>query len=217
MRNNDTLSHRSEDLAAVLHRDTLPTNPFELFSDWFDQTLNSEWPDVNGMVVATVGENGLPSQRTVLMKSFDADSLYFYTNYHSRKARALEHNPEVSCLFFWPVLSRQVEFQGIVHKVEPENSAQYFATRPRSSQVGAWASRQSEELPDRKTLEDRVHKIEKRFAGEKVPLPDFWGGYRVVPDRVEFWQGRASRLHDRFAYTRDRSDASKWSLVRLYP
>ncbi len=217
MKNKDLLTLRNEYSHIGISLETLPENPFDLFSIWFDQTLNSDLSEANGMVIATMGTDGQPSQRTVLMKSFDHNGLYFYTNYHSRKAKELEQNPKICCLFPWLALHRQVEFQGTVHKVNRENSAQYFATRPRSSQIGAWASRQSEELVGRKHLEERVHRIEKRFRDEKIPLPDFWGGYCVVPNRIEFWQGRSSRLHDRFVYTRDGPDNTEWRLIQLYP
>ena len=202
---------------AEIRRETMPDNPFTLFSRWFDQALNAELPEANGMVIATMREDGMPSQRTVLLKSFDENGLYFYTNYHSRKARELAGNPRISCLFPWLALHRQVEIQGSVRKVDRENSAQYFATRPRGSQVGAWASRQSETLPDRGTLEERVRSIENRFVGGEIPLPDFWGGYCVSADRVEFWQGRRSRLHDRFVYTKNSSNEAQWDIERLYP
>ena len=214
---DELLTLRKEYADTEIRREVMPDDPFTLFSHWFDQTLAAGLPEANGMVVATMGDDGMPSQRTVLMKSLDECGLYFYTNYHSRKARELARNPRVSCLFPWLVLHRQVEFQGVVRKVDRDNSAQYFATRPRGSQVGAWASRQSEVLPDRDTLEQRVRTVERRFDGEEVPLPDFWGGYCLTPDRVEFWQGRTSRLHDRFVYTRDPSNETRWSLERLYP
>lgn len=200
-----------------VRRENMPDNPFTLFSRWFDETLDAGLPEPNGMVIATMGDAGMPSQRTVLLKSFDEGGLYFYTNYHSRKARELAANPRVSCLFPWLALHRQVEIQGTVLKVDRDNSAQYFATRPRGSQVGAWASRQSEPLPDRSALEEQVRVMEKRFVGGEVPLPEFWGGYCVRADRVEFWQGRASRLHDRFVYTRDLSNEAQWDIERLYP
>ena len=214
---DDIASLRNDYDEDCLRQAELPDNPFDLFSNWFEQALDSGIAEPNGMVIATTGIDGQPSQRTVLMKSFDSSGFYFFTNYASRKARELADNPRISCTFPWLALHRQVTFLGAVTRASEAHSAAYFASRPRGSQVGAWASRQSEVLPDRETLEARIREIEQRFGDGEIPLPDHWGGFHVVPHRVEFWQGRTSRLHDRFVYIRDADAGDRWSLDRLYP
>ncbi len=214
---DDIASLRNDYTEAGIRQADLPDNPFDLFSRWLDEAFAAGIPEAHGMVIATAGVDGQPSQRTVLMKSFDHDGFYFYTNYASRKARELAQNPRISCLFQWLILHRQVAFQGHVEKASKENSAAYFASRPEGSQIGAWASRQSEVLADRETLEERVASLRECFAGEEIPLPDFWGGYHVIPERVEFWQGRTNRLHDRFVYSREAGKGAGWFLDRLYP
>lgn len=216
MSTEDIATLRNDYTENGIRQADLPGDPMMLFASWFQEARAANQAEVNGMVLSTVSASGMPSQRTVLMKAFGPDGFYFYTNYTSRKAGELAANPRVSCLFPWLALHRQVAFQGRVEKADRDNSAAYFATRPRGSQVGAWASRQSQVLPDRETLEARVAEIEARFADGEVPLPAFWGGYHVIPERVEFWQGRTSRLHDRFVYRRE-SDAAPWTLERLYP
>ncbi len=216
MSTEDIATLRNDYTERGIRQSDLPDNPMSLFSQWFTEALESKQAEANGMVLSTVSASGQPSQRTVLMKYFSQEGFYFYTNYASRKAGELAENPRVSCLFPWLAMHRQVAFQGRVEKAEIENSSAYFSTRPRGSQVGAWASRQSQVLPDRETLESQVAEIESRFADQDVPLPDFWGGYHFIPEQVEFWQGRTSRLHDRFVYSRDADDAP-WTLRRLYP
>jgi pyridoxamine 5'-phosphate oxidase len=214
---DDIASLRNDYTEAGIRQGDLPDNPFDLFTEWFEQALAAGLPEANGMVIATSGEEAMPSQRTVLMKSFDRDGFYFFTNYESRKGRELARNSRISCLFPWLALHRQVEFQGRVERADKAHSADYFSSRPRGSQVGAWASRQSEVLADRETLEARVAEVGDRFGEGKIPLPDFWGGFHVIPERVEFWQGRTSRLHDRFVYTRAGRGEDRWNLERLYP
>ncbi len=196
---------------------TLTANPFDFFSRWFDQALNAGIAEPNGMVMATVNQQGAASQRTVLMKSFDRNGFYFYTNYSSQKARDLAHNSGVSCLFPWLELHRQVSIQGTVTKATRGQSEQYFSIRPRDSQIGAWASRQSEVMKSRKVFDQEIAEMEEKFAAKDVPLPEFWGGYHVNPTRVEFWQGRSSRLHDRFVYSLTDPERNRWSMVQLYP
>lgn len=171
-------------------------------------------PDVNAMVLATVDKNGIPSTRTVLLKGVDARGFIFFTNYDSRKSRELSENPNASLTFYWPELERQVCVAGIVEKVSREDSESYFKTRPRGSQLSAWASNQSDVVADRAALEARWNVMEKKFPND-VPLPPNWGGFVLKPQRIEFWQGRASRLHDRFQYTRQPDNS--WKLERLAP
>jgi pyridoxamine 5'-phosphate oxidase len=189
-------------------------DPVALFAAWFEAARKSGFYLPESMSLATADAAGRPSVRMVLLKGFDESGFVFYTNYESRKARDLAENPWAALCLHWNVLQRQVRVRGPVSKVTSEESEAYFRTRPRGSRVGAWASRQSSELPDRAELERRYAELERRYAGEEVPLPEFWGGYRVVPEVMEFWQGRANRLHDRLEYRRD--DAG-WSVRRLYP
>ena len=197
--------------------EALPDNPFDFFKAWFSHAVEAGIPEPNAMVIATADSLDDLNQRTVLMKSFDENGFYFYTNYRSRKARQLARNAHISCLFPWLALHRQVAISGNVRRSSKENTERYFKTRPRSSQVGAWASKQSEKLDKRETLEKRVSEVEARFAGSDVPVPEFWGGYHVTPIRFEFWQGRNSRLHDRYVYTRTSEEAENWTLESLYP
>ncbi len=167
------------------------------------------------MVVATTGADGQPSARMVLLKEVNEDGFVFYTNYTSRKGRELAQNPRAALVFYWPQLSRQVRVTGNVTKTTRSQSEAYFRTRPRGAQLGAWASRQSSIIPDRQTLEARVRKMEAKFADKPIPAPPNWGGYRLRPDSIEFWQGRADRLHDRIRYSRGTRRA--WRMARLSP
>jgi pyridoxamine 5'-phosphate oxidase len=184
-----------------------------LFKLW-SAICNHRPPDINAMTLATVDKNGMPSTRTVLLKTIDSRGFIFFTNYDSRKGRELADNPKAALTFFWPELERQVCVAGAVTKLPAHESEAYFKTRPRGSQIGAWASSQSEVLPHREALEIKWRDLEKRFPGE-VPLPPNWGGYILNPERIEFWQGRPSRLHDRFSYIRQ-PDGS-WKIERLSP
>ena len=201
--------------AALSERDAA-SDPFELFTRWFDEAVAAAIPEPNAMTLATVDAAGRPTARIVLMKGVDARGVVFHTNYDSRKGRDLAANPRAALLFFWVGLERQVRIDGAAERVSAEDSDAYFAARPRGSQISAWASPQSEQLPDRAALERRYAEAEARFAaaGDAVPRPPNWGGYRVVPEAFEFWQGRRSRLHDRIAY---RQDAGAWSIGRLAP
>jgi pyridoxamine 5'-phosphate oxidase len=166
------------------------------------------------MSLATATPDGMPSVRMVLLKAFDERGFVFYTNYESRKARELEANPRAALCFHWNVLERQVRVAGSVERTSHEESVRYFSTRARGSRIGAWASKQSEPLSDRKEMEDRVRRFNAEYPGDDVPLPPFWGGYRLRPERIEFWQGKADRLHDRLLFERD---GDRWQTARLYP
>lgn len=189
-------------------------DPIALFREWYQAAERAGIFMPEAMTLATATPDGRPSARTVLLKGFDARGFVFFTNYGSRKARELTENPRAALCFHWAVLERQVRIEGTVTRTTVEESEAYFRTRPRGSRIGAWASRQSEELDSRETLEARVRELDAKYPGENVPLPEFWGGFRVAPERIEFWQGRLNRLHDRLLYTRQ---ADGWQIRRLYP
>jgi pyridoxamine 5'-phosphate oxidase len=206
---------RREYLRGGLRRNDLPETPLPLFETWQQQAIESGLIDPTAMVVATVAANGQPSLRTVLLKHLDESGFVFYTNYGSRKAQEIAENPLVSLLFPWHPLERQVKICGRAEKVSLAESVRYFATRPRDSQLAAWASKQSHGLTARQVLLTELEHMKQKFAHGEVPLPDFWGGFRVVPHEIEFWQGGANRLHDRFVYQRQ-ADGS-WTIERLAP
>ena len=206
---------RKEYANPVLTREMLDPDPYGQFERWFQETCNAGLSEPNAMTLATVGADGQPTLRTVLLKLFDRDGFVFYTNYGSRKAQQIAVNSRVALLFPWVKLARQVAITGVAEKVSLAESARYFASRPHESQLGAWISQQSAVLSSRQLLLNELEKIKARFKEGEVPLPDFWGGYRVRPASIEFWQGQTSRLHDRFLYTRQ-ADAS-WTIERLAP
>ena len=197
-----------------LPESTADRDPIELFGAWFQEARESGIMLPESASLATATPEGVPSSRMVLLRAFSAEGFVFYTNYRSRKARELDANPRASLLLYWAILQRQVRVEGRVERIGHEESEAYFRTRDRGSQIGAWASRQSDTLDDRSTLERRVSQAEERFKDQDVTLPEFWGGYRVVPERIEFWQGRLNRLHDRLAFKR--ADGG-WETERLYP
>ena len=197
-----------------LDRDALDDNPVQQFQLWFEDARKAGLLEPNAMSLATTGTDGMPDLRTVLLKYFDEQGFVFYTNYGSRKAREMEENPQAALLFPWISLNRQVRIQGAVERVSKAESLRYFASRPRGSQIGAWVSQQSQVITSRGLLEQKVAEIKQKFGDGEVPLPGFWGGYRIVPQRIEFWQGRPSRLHDRFEYVKE-GDA--WHVQRLQP
>ncbi len=197
-----------------LSRSEMNADPVAQFAIWFDHATAAGVYEPNAMTLATVDDTGMPCQRTVLLKSIDGDGFVFFTNYQSRKAAQMAGNPQVSLLFPWITLERQVIVQGGVEKIDRAESQEYFSTRPRESQIGAWVSNQSEVIPSREFLTQKLAAIRERFAESEIPLPPFWGGYRVVPSRIEFWQGGPARLHDRFLYWRD---ADAWRMERLSP
>lgn len=188
--------------------------PLELFMQWHTQAGKLMGEDANAMVLSTCTKNK-PSARTVYLRGFNKKGCSFYTNYNSRKGSDLKQNPNACLLFFWRELQRQVKIEGRVEKLSAKESDSYFASRPRNSQIGAWASPQSTSLPNRKTLDDRVAEFTKIFAGKKIPRPVHWGGYRLIPSYFEFWQGRESRLHDRIFFAKQKN--GKWEMGRLAP
>jgi pyridoxamine 5'-phosphate oxidase len=200
----------------ALDRAQLDANPFVQFETWFKEAIAAQpqRPDANAMTLATADKNGKPSSRTVLLKSVDDRGFIFFTNYGSRKGRELAENPHAALTFFWPEPERQICIAGPVEKISAAESEKYFHSRPRASQIGAWASAQSEVVPDRATLEKKWRELEQKFP-DAVPLPPHWGGFALSPERIEFWQGRRSRLHDRFQYARQ-ADGS-WKIERLSP
>lgn len=196
------------------HKD-LTAEPIEQFQSWYCDVADSDLPEPTAMSLATVDETGQPWQRFVLLKIFDEQGFVFFTNYQSRKATHIAVNAKVNLLFPWYPLGRQVQITGIAEKISASESLKYFATRPRGSQIGAWASEQSHVISSRSVLEIMVNEIKQKFADKKVPLPDFWGGYRVSPSSYEFWQARQDRLHDRFIYRKD--EDGQWQVERLAP
>ncbi len=198
----------SLDISAV-HPD-----PIIQFNKWMDEALKAEVPDPNAMTLATADSSGIVSARVVLLRDSDQGGFIFYTNYNSRKAQELELNPSAALVFFWPELERQVRIEGRTGKLETKQSEAYFSQRPRKSQLSAWASPQSKEIKDRETLEVLFEAQEKKFHDKEISLPPNWGGYRLIPDNIEFWQGRRSRLHDRIMYARNNET---WDIKRLAP
>lgn len=200
-----------------MRRSDLAADPLEQFRGWFDEAVEAGLHEPEAMIVSSVGPDGLPSSRYVLLKGLD-HGFVFFTNFDSRKGHELDTVPKAAICFPWHVLSRQVRVAGPVERVSDAESDEYFASRPRGSQIGAWASAQSEVLADRAELEVRTADTETRFADVEVPRPPHWGGYRIVPLELEVWQGRPNRLHDRFRYARDPNDpGGDWSLDRLSP
>ncbi|MEM8862968.1 MAG: pyridoxamine 5'-phosphate oxidase [Chloroflexota bacterium] len=192
------------------------TSPFNQFQDWFSTAAATGMQEPNGMVLSTVDETGRPSGRVVLLKAWDHRGFVFYTNYESRKALAMKANPVASLTFWWGQFDRQIRIEGRIEKASAEESDAYYHSRPRGSQLGAWTSPQSQKLENRDALQSLYQETEERFAEDEIiPRPEFWGGYRLVPDRFEFWQGRKSRLHDRLTY--DLSSDGTWDMSRLAP
>jgi pyridoxamine 5'-phosphate oxidase len=224
MTTNDSPDHDAEvDVSSLRHsatgdtleREDLDDDPVRQFDEWMRQVVALDTLDPNAMSLATVDKNDRPSCRTVLLKYFDEQGFVFFTNLSSNKARQIGENENVALLFFWPELGRQIAIRGCAERVSSQEALRYFLTRPRGSQIGAWVSAQSSVISSRSLLEAKFAEIKQKFADKEVPIPSFWGGYRVVPYEIEFWQGRRNRLHDRFLYAR--SGGTEWRIERLAP
>jgi len=211
----DLAALRQDYVAHGLRRADLDPDPFKQFATWFGEAAAAQIPDVNAMALATAGADGAPAVRIVLLKGISEHGFVFYTNYGSEKGRHLEENPRAALNLFWEPLERQIRIDGRVEKTSREESEEYFHSRPIGSQLGAWASRQSEVIASRAALEAQLARATEQYGSGVVPLPPHWGGYIVVPRTIEFWQGRANRLHDRFRYARQ-ADGS-WLIERLSP
>lgn len=206
---NRSQSHQKPPLV----EEKAPANPIELFASWFGEALDENLVSGNAMTLTTVADNK-PAARIVLLKRFDNEGFVFFTNYESRKGGELAANPNAVLLFFWPEHERQIRVDGVVEKTSREESLEYYSSRPRESQLGAWASAQSRPLEDRQTLEEAYRQKEREFEGRDIEIPPYWGGYLLRPKAMEFWQGRPSRLHDRLLY---RQSQGGWEVGRLYP
>lgn len=212
---NDIASLRKEYSKAALDTRAVSQDPINQFTKWFDEAINAKVPEPNAMNLATVNENGRPASRIVLLKGIEDNKFVFYTNHQSRKGKELDANPACALTFFWPELERQVRIEGVASRTDEKRAEKYFQSRPRGSQLGAWASPQSTLISDRSLLEERVKKLEEKFKGQDIlPKPNQWGGYVIDPLMIEFWQGRPSRLHDRILYTKD---DGMWKINRLAP
>ena len=211
----DIAALRHDYVARGLRRADLDPDPIQQFTKWFSEAAAAEIRDVNAMTLATATPDGRPFARIVLLKGIDEHGFIFFTNYGSDKGQQLEANPRVALVVFWVQLERQIRIEGAVEKISREESAEYFHSRPPGSQLGAWASVQSKVIADRQTLEAQLAEVTQRFANGPIPLPENWGGYRVKPELLEFWQGRTNRLHDRFRYARE--SGGRWSIDRLSP
>ncbi len=192
----------------------LQKNPFVLFDSWFREAVDAHINEPSAMALSTLGTDGYPQSRIVLLKGYGDEGFSFFTNYESQKGNALAQHPKASLLFFWPELQRQIRITGNVAKTSVEESEEYFRSRPRGSRLGAWTSEQSQEIPSRKTLEERYDAFDRKFPEDDIPKPPHWGGYRLTPLTFEFWQGRESRLHDRISF---RIENGKWKTARLAP
>jgi len=197
-----------------LNEGSVGTDPFRLFDEWYREAREAGLYLPEAMTLATADADGAPSARLVLLKRHDARGFVFFTNYESRKAAELDANPRAALAIHWPILQRQVRIEGTVERITADESYDYFRTRPRGSRIGAWASPQSRVISERSELEARVAEYDAKYPGEEIPLPPYWGGFRVRPETIEFWQGRANRLHDRFRFTRD---GDGWAVDRLAP
>ena len=205
---------RKEYMLRSLSENDVNKNPMKQFAAWWDDAIDSNIEEVNAMTLATVNEQGYPSSRIVLLKDFNENGFVFFTNYESRKGKSLSIHPKVSIVFFWKELERQIRVEGVVEKISEEESTAYFTSRPVESKIGAWASPQSEVIESRDFLESRFKNFEEKYSEIEIPKPPHWGGYIVKPSRIEFWQGRPGRLHDRIEYNKNNEG---WTIDRLAP
>lgn len=210
----DISSIRKDYQLKSLSEEDVAKNPFDQFAKWWDEAIKSEIDEVNAMTLATVDQRNRPSARIVLLKDYNSSGFVFYTNYESNKGTQIESNPYASLVFFWKELERQVRIEGKCERVASSESDAYFKSRPVGSQIGAAASPQSSIISDRSILTDKVEELEKQFPNGNIPRPSHWGGYRLIPETIEFWQGRSSRLHDRIKYLKE---GDIWKIVRLAP
>ena len=208
-------SHRLDYTHSTLNEDDVNPDPLLQFETWLDEAVQRAIPEPYAMTLATASKEGVPNARIILLRGYDEKGLIFYTNYESEKGKELENNPRAALVFFWQEIERQVRIQGRIEKVTEKESDHYFKSRPRESRIGSWASAQSSMIKDRKELEKIFSKEAEKFDGKEVSRPQFWGGYRLLPERFEFWQGRENRLHDRIVY-HDKSE-NNWKISRLSP
>lgn len=206
---------RQDYRSASLDEEDVNPNPYLQFEKWFQEALKAEVLEPNAMTLATSKANGIPSARIVLLKEFTEEGFVFYTNYNSQKGKEIAESPFAALVFFWVDLERQVRIEGVVERVSDDESSEYFKSRPRGSQLGALTSPQSQTIPNRKFLEDKLDALNKKHEAKEIEKPEYWGGYRVIPNRIEFWQGRSNRLHDRILYVQDKSQS--WKFERLAP
>jgi pyridoxamine 5'-phosphate oxidase len=205
---------RRDYLRARLDETSVASDPLVEFARWFEEAVKAEARDPNAMTLATASPDGVPSARIVLLKGFDERGFVFFTDYRSRKGTELAANPRAALVFYWPELERQVRITGITSETGRQESEAYFRTRPRGSRISAWISHQSEVIASRQQLESQIPEVERRYPGDDVPLPPYWGGFRLRPESIEFWQGRTNRLHDRIRYLRE---GERWRIERLSP
>lgn len=215
MKNLSLADIRTDYRKSSLDEKQVAPDPFGQFEQWFNEVLHSKIEEPNAMTLATASANGHLSARIVLLKDFDNDGFYFYTNYESKKGNQIKENPHGALVFFWKELERQVRVEGVIRKTSDENSSIYFNSRPEGSRLGAWASPQSKVISDRSFLETELKSFELKYKTAAIPRPDFWGGYLLQPSLVEFWQGRSNRLHDRIQYRL--LPGGKWAIERLAP
>lgn len=211
--NFDTV--RKEYVTQGLTESDLDPNPLTQFQRWYEEAVAANVIEPNAMTLATATRDGIPSARTILLKGFDERGFTFYTNYESQKGKELAGNPNAALVFYWATFERQIRITGVINKISPEESEAYFKSRPMGARLGAWVSLQSQVIPNREVLEERLTELMNEFADtENVPMPPYWGGYCLAPNTIEFWQGRINRLHDRFRYTRQENE---WLIERLSP
>jgi pyridoxamine 5'-phosphate oxidase len=208
-------SHRRDYIGQQLDEKNVSASPLMQFESWMLEAINKKINDVNAMILATADKEGTPSVRTVLLRDFNEKGFTFYTNYNSKKGKEIDENPKASLLFFWPELHRQIRVDGILEKVSPEVSEQYFKVRPFDSKISAWISPQSAVVQDKEVLEKSFDAFREKYEGKEIPYPAFWGGYNLIPHTYEFWQGQPVRLHDRVMYKKD--DEGNWKIMRLAP